>query len=147
MRYLIAALALLGCQLAIAQEKQPVITRLAHVTVFVKDYDEALKWYTETLGLEKTADQAFGGDERWLTVAPRGQKEMQIVLAKTKAANAELVGKQSHWVFQTDDCQKTYQTLLARGVKFSGPPEKLPWGTQAIFEDLYGNAFVLIGAR
>jgi len=148
MRFLIVTAALLTCQFAFAEEKQPAITRLGHVTVFVKDYDEALKWYTQTLGLEKTADQPFGDSgERWLTVAPAGQKETQIVLAKTRPSTAGLIGKQSHWVFQTSDCQKAYQQLQARGVKFSVPPQKQPWGTQAIFEDLYGNQFVLVEDR
>lgn len=147
MRLLMTAMVLLTSIAAVAQEKQPVITRLDHVTVFVKDYDEALKWYTATLGLEKTADQAFGNNERWLTVAPHGQKDGQIVLAKPKGANTELIGKQALWVFHTDDCQKAYETLKSRGVKFRTPPQKLSWGAQAIFEDLYGNEFVLLGGR
>ena len=147
MKHTILLAALLTCQLAQAQQKKPSIGRLMHVTVFVRDYSEALKWYTEKLGLEKTADQPFGSDERWVTVAPQGQTQMQIVLAKAKGGTADLIGKQSHWVFETDDCQKTYEMLVERGVKFAGPPEKLPWGTQAMFEDLYGNRFILMGGR
>ena len=147
MKHMILLAALLTCQFTQAQEKTPSIGRLMHVTVFVRDYGEALKWYTEKLGLEKTADQPFGSDERWITVAPQGQAEMQIVLAKAKGETTDLIGKQSHWVFQTDDCQKLYETLVARGVKFVAPPVKQSWGTQAIFEDLYGNTFVLFGGR
>jgi predicted enzyme related to lactoylglutathione lyase len=140
MRFL---LLLLLAATAFAQD----ITRLDHVTIFVRDYDEALKWYTEVLGFDKTADQRFGNNERWLTVAPRGQKGAEIVLAKAQGARAELTGKQALWVFHTVDCQKTYDTLQARGVKFRKPPSKTPWGSQAIFEDLYGNEFVLLSDR
>jgi predicted enzyme related to lactoylglutathione lyase len=139
---ILASLFALG---ALAQET--LITRLDHVTVFVKDYDEALKWYTETLGFEKTADQAFGKGQRWLTVAPRGQKGSEIVLAKADGQHTELVGKQALWVFHTTDCQKTYEALRARGVKFRQPPAKVGWGGQAIFEDLYGNEFVLLSDK
>src|ERR1700730_6313847 len=91
-------LAALACAVAVAEDQQPVITRLENVTVFVKDYGEALQWYTERLRFEKTADQAFGDHERWLTVAPAGQKDLQIVLARPKGANAALIGKQALWV-------------------------------------------------
>lgn len=139
---ILASLMALG---ALAQE--PLITRLDHVTVFVKDYDEALKWYTEILGLEKTADQTFGQGQRWLTVAPRGEKGSEIVLAKADGPGTELIGKQALWVFHTTDCQKTHEALQARGVKFRKPPSKTGWGGQAIFEDLYGNEFVLLAGR
>jgi predicted enzyme related to lactoylglutathione lyase len=133
--------------LAWGQEPAPIITRLEHITIFVRDYDEALRWYTEVLGFAKMEDQTFGKSQRWLTVAPSNQKETHIVLAKADDQRADMIGKQSLWVFRTEDCQRAYQTLQARGVKFRAPPRKAPWGSQAIFEDLYGNEFVLLGAR
>ena len=129
-----------------------MITKLGHVTILVRDYDEALKFYTEVLGLEKRADVPFGPGMRWLTVAPQGQKEVEIVLhqpggmhdEETKKTMLERVGQGTAWVLETEDCQQTYQTLKSRGVKFISPPEDQPWGLQAIFEDLYGNQFVLL---
>ena len=129
-----------------------MITKLGHVTVLVRDYDEALKFYTEVLGLEKRADVAFGPGMRWLTVAPAGQKEVEIVLLQpggmhdeaTTKVLLERVGQGTAWVLETEDCHQTHETLKSRGVKFISPPEDQPWGLQAIFEDLYGNQFVLL---
>ena len=59
-----------------------MITNLAIVTIFVRDQDEALSFYTEKLGLEKRSDNTFGPGIRWLTVAPAGQREVEIVLLK-----------------------------------------------------------------
>lgn len=132
---------------AIGLAKDPLITRLDHVTVFVRNYDEAVKWYTEVLGFDKTADQRFGKEQRWLTVAPHGQKGPEIVLAKAEGARAEFIGRQALWVFHTVDCQKSYEILRARGVKFRTPPSKTSWGSQAVFEDLYGNEFVMLSDK
>lgn len=129
-----------------------MISKLAHVTVLVRDQDEALHFYTEVLGLEVRQDVPFGPGMRWLTVAPPGQKEPEIVLQQpgsyhdeaTTRQMLERVGQGTAWVFNTDDCRLAYETLSSRGVKFTSPPEQQPWGLQAIFEDLYGNAFVLL---
>ena len=128
------------------------ITKLRHVTIFVRDYDEALSWYTNKLGFAKVEDRAFGGGRRWLVVAPAGQNDFGIVLAREDTSDQagqtgkriERIGTTKYWVFETDDCQKTFEALKGRGVKFSKPPQKLPWGTQAEFLDLYGNEFVLL---
>ena len=121
-----------------------MITRLSHVTVFVKNQDEALAFYTEILGCEKRMDATFGGF-RSLTVAPPNQKEVEMVLlppsamfdaataAKFEALMSE--GRVGGGVFCTDDCQGDYEAMKARGVKFRGPPEKKPFGLQATFYD------------
>jgi len=123
--------------------------RLSLVTIFVRDQDEALRFYTEKLRFETRADdsQTMPGF-RWLTVAPPGQKEPEFVLLKAaEKEQIEQVGKQSHLGFNTDDCRRTYVTLKARGVKFTSPPEEVGYGVQALFEDLYGNEYVLIEPR
>ena len=92
---------------------------------------------------------------RWLTVAPQGQTEVEIVLftpgswQDEEATKALLgrVGQGTTWVFNTDDCQKEYETLSARGVKFVSPPQERPYGIEALFEDLYGNGFSLLEPR
>ena len=133
-----------------------MITKLIRITVYVRDEEEALKFYTEKLGLEKRADVPFGPGARWLTVAPKEQKELEIVLQKPNPLlhGAEFakelearIGHGTTGVFSTDDCQKTYETLRSRGVKFVSPPEDQPYGLQAVFEDLYGNSFVLLEPR
>ena len=133
-----------------------MITRLAHVTILVRDQEEALGWYTEKLGFEKRSDATFGPGARWLTVAPKGQKELEIVLRKPDPAlhgekRAETlmarIGQATTWVLDTDDCHKTYETLRSRGVKFLGPPHEESYGIVALFEDLYGNVFDLIERR
>jgi len=124
------------------------ITRVRHITIFVRDYDEALNWFTSKLGFAKVEDKTFGKDERWLVVAPAEQKEIGIVLAKVAGNSAQKekdrIGATKNWVFETKDCQKAYEIFAARGVHFVQTPQKLPWGTQAIFEDLYGDEFVLL---
>lgn len=133
-----------------------MITRLSHITIFVTDQNEALMFYTEKLGFEKRMDATFGGF-RWLTVAPAGQKEVELVLLETRAmfdpASAEKFegllrdGKIGGGVFCTDDCQKDYEELKARGVEFRGPPERKPFGLQATFRDNSNNWFSLTQPR
>jgi catechol 2,3-dioxygenase-like lactoylglutathione lyase family enzyme len=82
-----------------------MINKLMHVSVPVRDYDEALKWYTEKLGLELRNNNTFGEGYRFLTVGARGQQDLEIVLFKNQPGLGE-VGKVSHWVFGTEDCRK-----------------------------------------
>ena len=131
------------------------ITSLAVISILVEDQDEALRFYTEKLGLEKRADVTFGPGMRWLTVAPKSQKKPEIALAIPDASlyTAHKIQKGMPYqgisrnisgVFDTDDCRKMYSTLLSRGVKFVSPPTKQLYGTEAVFEDPYGNMFSLL---
>lgn len=129
-----------------------MITKLSHVTILVRDQEEALRFYMEKLGFVKRDDESFGPGARWLTISPPEQSEVRIVLWKPlpamhgeEGAKQMLaqVGQSTHWVFSTKDCRKTYETLSARGVKFMQTPTERPYGVEAIFEDLYGNHFVL----
>ena len=132
------------------------ITQLAIIPILVADQDEALRFFTEKLELEKRADMMYGPGLRWLTVAPKGQKKPEIALAKPdlslpgiqhNGGGGERVGRLSQYitcVFATDDCYETYHTLLARGVTFLSPPTKNVHGTEAVFEDPYGNLFSLL---
>jgi len=132
------------------------ITQLAIIPILVADQDEALRFFTEKLELEKRADMMYGPGLRWLTVAPKGQKKPEIALAKpdlslsgiqNNGGGGERVGRLSQYitcVFATDDCYETYHTLLARGVTFLSPPTKNVHGTEAVFEDPYGNLFSLL---
>ena len=127
--------------------------RLSHVTVMVKDQQEALEWYTEKLGFEKRSDDTTTvPGMRWLTVAPSGQKEVEIVLqnpdprmGKERATEmANLIGKNPTWVLWTDNCFKAHEQLASKGVTFIVPPKKELWGVSAVFIDLYGNSYNLL---
>ncbi len=131
-----------------------MIQRIGHVTVIVHDQEDALRFYTDKLGMEKREDQRMG-EFRWLTVAPRGG-DVAIVLQKPSApfqtpeeAKAMLarVGQGTTWVVETDDCRKDYEAMAAKGVKFREAPSEQPWGVSAVFEDLYGNKFNLLEPR
>ena len=133
-----------------------MIHKLARVTIYVRDQEEALAYYTEKLGLEKRSDQSFGPRMRWLTVAPKGQAEVEIVLQSPNEAMhgkrgakriEKLIGQGSTWVWYTEDCRATHAELEARGVKFTSTPLEQPYGTEAVFEDLYGNTFSLLQPR
>lgn len=124
-----------------------MLTKLAVVTILVRDQDEALRYYTETLGLEKMDDMDFGDGNRWLTVTAPKQKDLQIFLQKGDSFDLDLmdtVGRAPAWAFNTDNCRETYETLKARGVKFSSEPKEKPWGIEAVFADLYGNTFAIV---
>ncbi len=130
-----------------------MITRLARVTIYVRNQDDALKFYTEQLGLEVRADVRFGPGARWLTVAPAGQTEIEILLQEPVPAMhgeefarkiSERVGQATTWVFFTDDCRAEYETLKGRGVTFTSEPQEQPYGVEAAFADLYGNPFSLL---
>jgi uncharacterized glyoxalase superfamily protein PhnB len=132
-----------------------MIKQVTHISLLVRDQEEALQWYTEKLEFEKRADLPFpGGEERWLTIAPKEQQDLEIVLQPPTwgtggdtESRAQLIGKVPGWVVTTDDCRKAYETLAARGVKFLSPPEEVPWGVSAVFEDLYGTVHNLLEPR
>ena len=132
-----------------------MITKLARVTVIVRDQDEALRFYTEKLGLEIRADFTIGPGMRWLTVAPAGQSEVEIVLQQPSGWHDEQerqqmldrVGQGTTWVFYTDDCHGDYEALAGRGVEFVSAPANQVYGVEAVFHDLYGNTFSLLQPR
>jgi len=128
-------------------------TPLAMISVFVNDQDEALQFYTEKLGLEKRIDVTYGPAMRLVTVAPKGQRKPEIALAKPDTTVydvaylrnvTERAGHKIAWMFDTDDCHHSYETLLARGVPFITTPTKQIYGVEAVFSDPYGNIFSLL---
>jgi uncharacterized glyoxalase superfamily protein PhnB len=151
---LLAPILLAGLCHAQSDENSLGVVRLKYATVVVRDYDEALRWYTDVLGFVKTEDGNFGDGKRWLVVAPRNHKEVGIILeiAKPIAPDDPIknydarVGAETRWVFEVEDCRKLYDRALKRGVKFVVKPADQPWGCQAMFEDLYGNIFVVNSA-
>jgi catechol 2,3-dioxygenase-like lactoylglutathione lyase family enzyme len=116
------------------------IDRFGCVTVAVKDQDEALQWFTEKLGFEKRVDMP-GPGIRFLTVSPRKQPDLQVILASWFPDH---IGKNPTAVLYTDDCRKTCEELEARGVVFTERPVQKPFGLQAVFHDLCGNSYALL---
>lgn len=130
-----------------------------HITQFVivvPDYDEAIRFYVGVLGFELIEDSDRGGGKRWVRVRPRGPEGgCCILLAKAaddrqRAAVGNQTGGRVFIFLHTDDFQRDYKNLTSAGVKFRGPARSEPYGTVAVFEDPYGNAWDLIeppGAR
>lgn len=118
---------------------------ISTTTVRVSDQDQALDFYINKLGFEKTADQPMGEGLRWVSVGLPGA-QTGIVLAKGYCESANnAVGTFTGLVLDCDDIQATYDELAARGVHFTEPPTRQPWGMmQALFEDQDGNGYVLV---
>jgi len=119
------------------------MNKIKIVSLLVRDYDEAIRFYREKVEFELLEDAPFG-DSRWITLALPNQKDVTIALelAKTDEDRA-LVGKQGgSFAFlgmETNDCMADYDRMKALDVKFQGEPTSGPWGTGVLFEDLYGN--------
>lgn len=123
--------------------------RLAHVALLVRDYDEALAYYTTTLGFTLVADQDLGEGKRWVLVAPPGSSESALLLAQAMTPDEKhAVGNQGAgrvWLFlHTDDFKRDYAAFRARGVRFLETPRAEIYGHVAVFEDLYGNKWDLL---
>jgi len=125
--------------------------QLAFIALVVRDYDEALAYYVGVLGFELVEDRAMPAGKRWLSVRPRGGG-CGLLLAR--AANAEqqaAIGRQTggrvFLFLHTDDFHRDYEGWKAKGVRFRETPREEAYGTVAVFEDLYGNAWDLIQPR
>ncbi len=133
-------------------ERSPMIEKLILVTIVVKSQNEALDFYTKTLGLEKRADFTPPGNPRWVTVAPKGQDiEMALWEAGSKSdrqpPSHQQPGIGTAWNFKVEDCRKTFAELKARGVKFKTEPVEYPYAIAATFTDPDGNHFSIVEPR
>ena len=123
--------------------------KLAHVTLVVRDYDEAIDYYVNVLGFKLVEDiYQPEQDKRWITVSPDGGGA-SFVLGKAsspdqQAAIGNQTGGRVFLFLQTDDFQRDYQLYRERGVTFVRPPSVMEYGAVAVFEDLYGNRWDLI---
>ena len=120
------------------------ISYIGIVTVHVADQDAALRFYTETLGLEKRSDAEMPnmGGMRWVTVAPAGSTT-EITLVSAFPDGGAPMGSNTGVVFETDDIDAAYRELSGRGVSFTGEPTKEPFGGWVEFTDPDGNRFGL----
>ena len=122
---------------------------LAHIALVVRDYDEAIAFYTRVLGFTLVEDTDQGGGKRWVLVSPPGSTGATLLLAQ--AANAEQasrIGNQTggrvFLFLHTDDFWRDYRALQSHNVRFVRDPKEEPYGTVAVFADLYGNLWDLI---
>lgn len=126
---------------------------LALATLVVRDYDEAISWYTETLGFGLLEDTFLPDeDKRWVVVAPPGASQAALLLARAVGEHqASRVGDQTGgrvaFFLYTDDFWRDYRRLRDRGVVFVREPKVADYGTVAVFRDLYGNLFDLLEPR
>lgn len=123
--------------------------RIAHIALVVKEYDEAINWYTENLGFQLIEDTPLDKVKRWVIMKPPGAKECCLLLAR--AANEKqlrAIGNQTggrvFLFLHTDNFWRDYQAYKDCGINFVRPPHEFDYGTVAVFEDLYGNMWDLI---
>ncbi len=122
--------------------------QLALVSLLVRDYDEAIGFYCNKLGFRLVEDTPQG-QKRWVVVAPHGDSGSALLLARASdEVQQAMIGRQGAgrvWLFlQTDDFARDYQRMTAAGVQFQEAPRVEPYGTVAVFADLYGNLWDLI---
>jgi catechol 2,3-dioxygenase-like lactoylglutathione lyase family enzyme len=122
---------------------------IARITLVVKDYDEAIEFYTGKLGFQLIEDTAQSDTKRWVVVAPSGSEGCALLLAKAVGVEQEnTIGNQTggrvFLFLYTNDFKRDYQLMLEKGIRFVRPPASEPYGTVAVFEDLYGNLWDLI---
>ncbi len=122
---------------------------IAHLALVVRDYDEAIEFYTGKLGFRLIEDTILSETKRWVLVAPPGNGQCSLLLARAaKPEQLQVIGNQTGgrvflFLF-TDDFYRDYDTMIGRGIHFVRPPSREKYGTVAVFEDLYGNLWDLV---
>ena len=123
---------------------------IVHIALVVKDYDEAIAFYTQKLNFELIEDTYQPEqDKRWVVVSPPGSKGVTLLLARaSKLEQESFIGNQSggrvFLFLNTDDFWRDYNEMISRGIKFVREPKKQEYGMVAVFEDLYGNLWDLL---
>lgn len=123
--------------------------RIAHIALLVKDYDDAIEFYTEKLDFKLLEDTIINENKRWVMVAPPGAKECCLLFAKAEnERQAESIGNQTGgrvgFFLFTDNFWRDYNKMIEKKIHFKRPPIDFIYGTVAVFEDLYGNMWDLI---
>ena len=122
---------------------------IAHLTLVVRNYDEALEFYTQKLGFHLLQDVPLHDNKRWLLVAPPNSRGAALLLAEAATPEQSLVignqtGGRVFLFLHTDDFWRDYKTYQSRGVRFLESPRQETYGTVAVFEDVYGNKWDLL---
>ena len=121
---------------------------IAHVALVVRDYDEAIDFYTHGLGFRLLEDSAQGSGKRWVVVAPSGGGSSLLLAKAANESQLSRVGDQTggrvFLFLQTDDFHRDHRAMMTKGIHFVETPREEEYGTVAIFVDLYGNRWDLI---
>ncbi|MET7773867.1 VOC family protein [Nocardia sp. NPDC005366] len=131
------------------------ISNISLVTVYVTDQDAAKRWYIDNLGFVESADIAMGDNGfRWVTIAHPDHPELEVTLMvpgpplddNLADAIRRALANGTHGALglRTENCQKTFEELTAKGVEFVQPPAERPYGVEAIIRDNSGNWLVLV---
>jgi catechol 2,3-dioxygenase-like lactoylglutathione lyase family enzyme len=122
---------------------------IAHIALVVRDYDEAIRFYTTVLSFELIEDiYQPEQDKRWVLVGPAGGSTSLLLARASNEEQEPFIGNQAggrvFLFLKTDDFQRDYEKLLAQNVEFVRPPKTETYGTVAVFKDLYGNLWDLV---
>ena len=123
---------------------------IIHVALVVKDYDEAIAFFCGKLHFDLIEDTYQPEqDKRWVVVAPRGSQGTSVLLARATSPEQQVaIGRQTggrvFLFLRTDDFWRDYSDFISNGVRFVREPKEAPYGTVAVFEDLYGNWWDLV---
>jgi catechol 2,3-dioxygenase-like lactoylglutathione lyase family enzyme len=126
--------------------------QIAKLTLLVRDYDEAIAWYSRCLGFALVEDVDQGPPKRWVVMRPPGASGGALLLARAvgeeqRAAIGKQAGGRVFLFLETDDFDRDYQRMVNTGVQFREAPRSEVYGKVVVFEDLYGNAWDLIEPR
>jgi catechol 2,3-dioxygenase-like lactoylglutathione lyase family enzyme len=123
--------------------------RIGAVTFLVRDYDEAIDFFTRVLGFDLVEDSPLSATKRWVLVAPPGSGGPRLLLAtaadpEQAARIGDQAGGRVFLFLHTDDFMRDYEAMRSRGVAFQEAPRREAYGTVAVFTDLYGNRWDLL---
>jgi len=122
---------------------------IAHIALVVRDYDEAIQFYTQKLHFRLVEDTVLSATKRWVLVAPKGSNECCLLLAKAADPEQEKkIGDQTggrvFLFLYTDNFRRDYEAMIKEGVEFVREPKVEAYGRVAVFKDLYGNLWDLL---
>jgi len=132
-----------GRSLLVSRTERLMARSLVHISLVVRDYDEAIAWFTGKLGFALIADEyQVEQDKRWVLVAPPGGGCSILLARASTPEQSRFIGNQAggrvFLFLQTDDFERDYQAMIAAGIRFTREPKRAPYGTVAVFEDLEG---------
>ena len=119
-----------------------MIKHIKTVAIYVEEQDLALAFYKEKLGFEVYRDQSMGPKARWIEVGPQKSESHFVIFPR--AMMPDWQQKKASVVLQCDDAEGTFRELSERGVRFTDPPKKMPFGTFAVFSDVDGNEVAIM---
>jgi catechol 2,3-dioxygenase-like lactoylglutathione lyase family enzyme len=123
--------------------------QIVHLALVVKDYDEAIAFYTQKLNFDLLEDTVMSETKRWVLVAPKGTSGTALLLAKGVGEEQQSrIGNQTggrvFLFLKTDDFDRDYKEMIGKGIHFVREPQEQDYGKVAVFADLYGNLWDLI---